>query len=159
MASSKLVKSAAAFALMATAGGVPTLAVASPPSGITITNFVTGNLDAADHFNSDRIKFQTKGPTDVRMQQIIFAPGGATGWHRHPGVVLVGVQSGTITLWDTSCGKVNLGPGSVFVDAFDHGHQATSEGGATIQVTYIAPDASPPVFRTEEPVPLCAQAF
>ena len=155
MSHSKTLKHAAILLMIAGTGATP--AVASPSSGITITNFVTGNLDAADHFNSDRVKFQTKGPTDVRMQQIVFSPGGATGWHRHPGVVLVGVQSGTITLWDTSCAKVDLGPGSVFVDAFDHGHQATSEGGATIQVTYVVPDASPPVFRTEEPVPFCAQ--
>jgi uncharacterized protein YndB with AHSA1/START domain len=31
--------------------------------------------------NDDRIKFQTKDPTDVMMQTITFQPHGTSGWH------------------------------------------------------------------------------
>jgi quercetin dioxygenase-like cupin family protein len=146
---------------IAATGLIATPTIASPLSGVTITNFVTADLDAGDHFNSDRIKFQTKGPTDVRMQKLEFAAGGTTGWHHHPGMVIVEVASGTIELWDTSCGKTAYGPGSpngqVFIEALPHAHQATSTGGATVYVTYVVPSASPPVFRVEEQVPFCAQ--
>ena len=34
---------------------------------------------------SDGITFQTKAPTDVRVQQFVFGPNSRTGWHHHPG--------------------------------------------------------------------------
>ena len=146
---------------MAVAGMIATPATASPPSGVTPTTYVTADLDAGDHLNSDRIKFQTKDETDIRMQKLEFAPGGTTGWHHHPGMVIVAVASGTIELWDTSCGKKAYGPGSpngqVFIEALPHAHQATSTNGATVYVTYVAPSANPPAFRVEEQVPFCAQ--
>lgn len=119
---------------------IGTVASASPPSGVTPTNFATANLEAGDHLNSDRIKFQTKDSTDVRMQRLEFAAGGTTGWHHHPGMVMVIVQSGTITLWNTSCGKTDYGPGSpngaIFIEALPDAHQATSTNGANIAIQH-----------------------
>ena len=154
-------RSAAAMAVIAASGLIAAGATASAPSGVTPTTYVTADLEAGDHLNSDRIKFQTKDETDIRMQKLEFAAGGTTGWHHHPGMVIVVVASGTIELWDTSCGKSAYGPGSpngqIFVEAGDHAHQATSTNGATVYVTYVAPSANPPVFRVEEQVPFCAQ--
>ena len=142
-------------------GLMATPTIASPPSNVTITNYATADLDAADHINSDRIKFQIKGPTDLRMQQLVFGANSTTGWHHHPGMVIVMVASGTMEIWDTSCAKKAYGPGSpngqVFIEALPHAHQATSATGATAYVTYVVPSASPPVFRVEENVPFCAQ--
>lgn len=150
-----------AVAALAALATVP--ATASPPVNVTPTNFVTAGLDTPDHFNSDRIKFQTKGATDVRMQRLTFGTNSTTGWHHHPGMVIVAVESGTIELWDTDCSKKAYGPGSpngqVFIEALPHAHQATSTAGATVYVTYVAPDANPPTFRVEESVPFCATSF
>src|SRR5687767_265144 len=79
-------------------GMVAAVALASPGFGITSTNLVTANFDHAVHVNSDRVKFQTKEPTDVRVQKLVFAPGSFSGWHHHPGLVLVTVESGAVTL-------------------------------------------------------------
>lgn len=57
------------------------VALGSPGSGVAITTLVTANFDHTVHFNSDRVKFQTKDPTDVRMQKLVFEPGGRSGWH------------------------------------------------------------------------------
>lgn len=158
--SNRLHVTAAMFGIAATAV-IAAPAIGSPPSGITPTTYATADLDAGDHLNDDRIKFQTKAPTDVRMQLLSFGPNSTTGWHHHPGMVIVVVASGTIELWNSGCGKKAYGPGSpngqVFVEAGDHAHQATSADGATVYVTYVAPSASPPVFRVEEQVPFCAQ--
>lgn len=147
----------------ATVAVMSTAAFASPPTNVTPTTFATAGLDASEHLNNDRIKFQTKGPTDLRMQRLSFGANSTTGWHHHPGMVIVIVASGTIELWDTSCSKKAYGPGSpngqVFVEALPHAHQATSAAGADVYVTYVAPDASPPTFRVEEPVPFCATSF
>ena len=160
---SKRLKCAAAILGIAAAGTMTTAALASPGSGTTPTNFVTSNLDQDVHVNSDRVKFQTKDGTVVRVQKLVFAPGAFTGFHHHPGVVIVAVESGTVTLVDSSCGTKSYGPGSpngaVFVEGDDHAHQATSAGGATVYVTYVVPSASPPVFRIEDPVPFCATSF
>jgi quercetin dioxygenase-like cupin family protein len=152
-------KHVAAIVAVSTAGAVPTLAVASPGSGVTPTTYVTSDLTEAVDFNHNRVKFQTKDPTTVRVQKLEFAPGGRTGFHHHPGVVIVSIQSGSLTLVDGSCGTEVHGAGSVFVEGEDHVHEAVSPGGATVYVTYIVPRDYTPAnekFRVEESVPFCA---
>ena len=74
--SAHLKVSAAILGIAAAALG--STAVASPGSGVTPTNFVTADLVEDYQANHDGIKFQTKDPTTVRMQQLVFAPGGFT---------------------------------------------------------------------------------
>jgi hypothetical protein len=80
---SKWLAATIGLVLVGTAAGV---AVASPPFGLTSTIFVTADLQQAVHLNSDKVKFQTKGPTDVRVQRLDFAAGAYSGWHHHPGM-------------------------------------------------------------------------
>ena len=153
---------AATFALMAAAGAIPAPALASPGSGVTPTTYVTSDLTDTDEFNHNRIKFQTKDAATVRVQKLEFEPGGHTGFHHHPGVVIVAIQSGSLDLVDGSCSTETHGAGSVFVEGEDHVHEAVSPGGATVYVTYIVPrDYSPAneKFRVEEQVPLCATSL
>lgn len=162
MAFPNSMKRAAAVALMTAASAVPTSALASPGSGVTPTTYVTSDLTDIVDFNHNRVKFQTKDATTVRVQKLEFAPGGYTGFHHHPGVVIVSVQSGSLTLVDGSCATEVHGAGSVFVEGEDHVHQAVSPGGATVYVTYIVPrDYSPAneKFRVEEQVPFCATSL
>jgi quercetin dioxygenase-like cupin family protein len=158
---SKRLKCAAAILGIAMAGTTAAPALASPPSGVTTTNFVTADLDPDDHINNDRIKFQTKDATDVRVQKLVFAAGATTGWHHHPGMVIVVVESGLLTLWRTDCSKTVYGPGSpngaVFVEGHGDAHQATTDAGMTLYATYVVPSAAPPVFRIEDQIPFCAQ--
>ena len=133
------------------------VALGSPGSGVAITTFVTANFDHTVQLNSDRVKFQTKGPTDVRIQQLVFGPGGRSGWHHHPGVVIVAVQSGALTLWESDCSSQTYGPGlpngAVFAEGGDDPGQASSVGGATVYVTFVAPNdgpVTPTTFRIED---------
>jgi hypothetical protein len=141
-------------------GMVAAVALASPGFGTTSTNLVTANFDHAVHVNSDRVKFQTKEPTDVRVQKLVFAPGSFSGWHHHPGLVLVTVESGAVTLWQSDCSSTTYGPGlpdgAVFAEGGDAPVQATSTDGAVNYVVLIAPSADPPVFRIEDDPPDCA---
>ena len=151
--------------LAATAGGVVIgmlgpAALGSPPSGFTPTNLVKADLDQKIQLNSDRVKFQTKEHTDVLVQKIVTDPGGSSGWHHHPGMVIVAVQSGSLTVWDSDCNQETYGPGlpngSVFVERGDEPGLVTSTGGATSYATFVAPSAEPPVFRIEDDPPPCA---
>jgi quercetin dioxygenase-like cupin family protein len=136
------------------------VALGSLGTGFTPTTLVTGTLNNAVKVNHDRVKFQTKDPTDVRVQQIVFAAGGKSGWHHHPGVVIATVASGAVTFTESDCSSTTYGPGlpagSVFVEKSDTPGQASSAAGATVYVTFIVPHANPPVFRIEDtPPPPC----
>lgn len=146
----------AVVAVGATATGV---ALASPGSGLTPVWLVQkADLQDVVHANSDRIKLQTKDPTDVRVQKITFGAGSYSGWHHHPGLVVVAVESGSVTLTDAACRSRTYGPGlpagAVFVESGDRAAQASSTHGAVVYVTYVQPDGQPP--RLEDAPPACA---
>ena len=155
-------RAVAASVGVAACGLVAAAALASPPSGFTPTNLVPeAEIAEGFHVNSDRVKLQTKGPTDVRVQRVDIAPGGRSGWHHHPGVVIVAVERGTVTYVDSNCDATSYGAGSpngsVFVESGDDPHEARNLTAqpATVYATFIAPDADPGVFRIEDPLINC----
>jgi hypothetical protein len=140
---------------VAVIGTFVTVALGShTPVDFTPTNFVTANLAHKVKLNSDRIKFQTKRPTDVRVQKIVIGPGGHSGWHHHPGMVIVAVETGAVTYTLSDCSSKTYGPGlpngAVFVERGDDPARASSTAGATVYATFVAPHASPPVFRIDD---------
>jgi hypothetical protein len=154
-------KLGAAIVGVAAVGIFAAVAFASPPFNFTPeTPLVTANFDNKVEQNSDRVKFQTKGQTDVRVQKVVIGAGGYSGWHHHPGIVIVAVASGAVTFSHSDCSSTTYGPGqpagAVFVEGGDDPVQASSATGATSYVTYVAPDANPPVFRIEDDPPACA---
>ena len=155
-------KWAAAIVGVAVIASFATVAIASPGSGFAPTNLVTANLNNAVHQNSDRVKFQTKDQTYVRVQTITIAPGGFSGWHHHPGIVIVSVLSGAVTFTHSDCSSKTYGPGlpngAVFVEGGDDPGQASSAGGATLYATFVAPNDGPvsaTTFRIEDAVISC----
>jgi quercetin dioxygenase-like cupin family protein len=139
-------------------GSVAAGALASMGVGFTPSTLVTGTLANRVEANTNQVKLQTKGSTDVRVQQIAIAAGGNSGWHHHPGVVIATVATGAVT-FTRNCSSTTYGPnlpaGSVFVESGDSPGQASSVDGATLFVTFVAPHATPPVFRIEDTAPTC----
>jgi hypothetical protein len=120
------------------------------PFNFTQTALVTSTLANKVKLNSDRVKFQTKNPTDVRVARVVIGPGGYSGWHHHPGIVIAAVLSGTVKFTHSDCSFKNYGPGSVFVESGDNPGQASSAAGAELYATFVAPHANPPVFRIDD---------
>src|SRR3954453_13620976 len=153
----KLIAAIVAVAVSATGAAV---ALGSPGLGFVPTNLVTGSMNNAVKWNSDRVKLQTKGPTDTRVQKIEIAPGGFSGWHHHPGVVIVTVATGAVTFMQSDCSSTTYGPGqpagSSFVEGGDDPGQASSVSGATVFATFVAPHSKPPVFRVDDGPQPCA---
>ena len=135
---------------MAALGTFVGVASASLGSGFTPTNFVTANVPNEVRLNADGIKFRTKGSVDVRVQKIIIAARGVSGWHHHPGMVIVSVESGAVTFTNADCSSTTYGPGSAFIESGDDPGQASSDNGAVVYATFVAPQATPPVFRIED---------
>lgn len=150
-----LTAAAAAMALPATS------ASASPGSGITASGSFRVPFNDKALVNNDRIKFQTKGPSEVLNQDMTFAPGAYSGWHHHPGLLIFTVRSGSVTVWSTSCEQKTYGPGlpngAVFVEHHDDPMQVTSSGGAAAHVTLVLEPGAP--SRVEDQVPFCATSF
>ncbi|MDX6516930.1 MAG: hypothetical protein QOH73_2596 [Gaiellaceae bacterium] len=148
----------AALAGVTLVGTFAAVALGSAGSGFAPETMVTANLANKIQWNSDRVKLQTKDPTDVRVQKIVIAPGGNSGWHHHPGIVIAAVASGSVT-FTLNCRSTTYGPGlpagSVFVEGGDVAGQASSVDGATLYATFVAPHANPPVFRIEDDVQTC----
>ena len=148
----------AAFVGVAVIGTFAAVALGSTGSGFHPTNLVPdATLANTVQLNSDRVKFQTKDPTDVRVQRVDIAPGGKSGWHHHPGIVIVAVASGAVTFTHSDCSSKTYGPGlpdgAVFADGGDDPVQATSTTGATIYAVLVAPNdgpVTPATFRIED---------
>ncbi|MDQ3078745.1 MAG: hypothetical protein M3R03_01940 [Pseudomonadota bacterium] len=155
---SKGLKFASLLGLVAAIMGTP--ALASRGSGVTGKILATGDLSEVVNYNHDRIKIQTKDLVDVRVQQLNFSPGAYTGWHHHPGIVIVTVAAGEITTVDQNCQTKTYGPnspnGSVFVEGHDTPMEARSATGGIVFATYVAPNSGSPstpleyVFRLED---------
>ncbi len=92
---------------------------------------------------------KTKGASDVYVQSNVWAPGGSTGWHSHPGDSLIIVTAGTVTDYeghDPDCKPHVYKTGTGFVDpGGGHVHILRNEGDVeakTIAVQLIPADAA-----------------
>ena len=66
------------------------------------------------------------GPTDVLEALLVFQPGAETGWHIHPGPVVVVVKSGALTETHRNGCLTVHSTGSVFFEKADEVHNATN---------------------------------
>ena len=95
------------------------------------------------HGGKRREVIQAHNAQDTVMQQITFAPGGHTGWHSHPGPVVVLVTQGELTLFsseDETCTGRTYFAGQSFIDS-GQGHvhigRASATGNTVLWVTYF----------------------
>ena len=92
-------------------GGVSAgLSLATPSSGSVTVQYGRSTFS----------KFHTSmGAGDIVVTENTFAPGGYSGWHSHPGKVVIAVQRGAITLFrgnDPLCAGTTHVAGDVFVE-------------------------------------------
>jgi quercetin dioxygenase-like cupin family protein len=145
-------------AMTVTAVGGATIVFANPGTAITTT--ILGHratLTDSVQVNQDRVKFQTKDATDVLVQTITFQPQGSSGWHFHPGVVIVVVESGQVTTHNASCQTETYGPHQSFVESGTEPFMVSNESvtdRAVVYATLIVPAGS--AFRIETDPPACA---
>lgn len=146
-----------ALALVAVIGGaLSAIAVANPGTTTSTILAPRSTLSESVQANDTRIKFQTKDPTDLVTQQVTFAPGAYSGWHHHPGVILVLVKAGAVTVWDESCNTTTYSAGQAFIEGGSEPMMVSNEGSVTAVdvATQVAPAGSP--FRIEDDPPACA---
>ncbi len=107
--------------------------------------------------NQDRVKFQTKDPTDILVQTVTFNPHGSSGWHFHPGLVIVVVESGQVTTHDANCQTTTYGPHQSFVESGTTPFMVSNESDTIPAVVYATiVVAAGSQFRIETFPPACA---
>lgn len=115
-----------------------------------------GNFKVKRSTGDWHVEVKAHRELDMAVQQIVFQPGGHSGWHSHPGPVFIQVVSGTMTFYesdDPSCTPVVRSAGQGFLDVGEHAHIARNESGSTATnvVIYLAPPGA--VLRIDQPDP------
>jgi quercetin dioxygenase-like cupin family protein len=146
----RVARSLALVAVAAVAGlGSPT--APTPGSGVSTTFLARGTSD-------EGVKLRVKGPTEVAFAEITIEPGGSTGWHTHPGPLVVAVRSGTLTRYLAVCGAETSTAGDSFVEPAGRRavHMGVNRGSepVVLLVSYVVPAGGP--LRDEAPEPACA---
>ena len=130
--------------------------LATPPHNFVGTLLFRGTLSDSVHFNTGAVKFQTKGSTDVATATVNVAAGGDSGWHEHPGIVLVTVKLGTLTFYDKTCTGTPHPAGTTFVEANGDGpgigRNETTDP-VQLVVTYLGPTGA--ALKIDTPIAPC----
>jgi quercetin dioxygenase-like cupin family protein len=93
------------------------------------------------------------------VQQIIISPGGQTGWHSHPGPVIVLIKTGAMTFYDgddPTCSPITYSAGQSFIDSGQgHVHIAWNESASEdLELWALYLDVPPAgAFRIDAPAP------
>jgi hypothetical protein len=116
------------------------------------------NLPAAAEYVEDAsVKHNTRSPSVYVFEDYMLAPGGNTGWHIHPGKVLVTIADGAIEWYDANCGKHIHATGDFFTEGDQlHYVRNVSQDSARLILTFIiAKGETKKIYR---PAPPCAAA-
>ena len=101
-------------------------------------------------------ELKSRDNTDIVVANIVVTPGGNSGWHSHPGPVMVIVKTGTLTVYHgprRSCSPTRHPAGTSFLEEGGMVHIARNEGAvdATTTATYLVPAGA--LQRIDEAAP------
>jgi quercetin dioxygenase-like cupin family protein len=151
------------------------IALATPVVGLNFANILasgTSNTEISVHVrvalppvagheqedNEWTAKLLTSGPSNFIVQDVSYLPGGHTGWHSHPGFLLVSVTEGSIEWYDANCQRTVYNVGDSFTESTaTHFVRNVGSVNARFMVTYVLANGQP--RRIDQPAPACAAAL
>lgn len=158
------IAAASAGLLIVTVAGT---AFGTPPSGVLAAPILARGdfverVDVKIKASSEHGMVVSNAPNagEVVVQEITIAPNGTTGWHSHPGPVVVVVKAGALTFVDQEmgvCTEKTYAAGTAFVDQGQgHVHSAfnrSSTENLVLVATYfdVPAGGSPRVDAAEAP--------
>ena len=102
--------------------------------------------------------FYTNGPTTFRVLDVTLVPGGHTGWHSHPAILLSNMISGSIEWYDVHCNKHVYNAGDSWTEnTAIHDVQNVGTTNARFMITYVIAKGQP--RRIDQPAPAFAAAL
>jgi len=157
--------------LLAFVLSVAAVALATPPFGVLLNHIVAmgttseeikeelhvASTDAAAEDQEWRLHLRTHGASDFYVQQLVLAPGGYSGWHTHPGLLVGTVVSGAIDFYDENCQKRSFTEGQVFTETTQvHAIKNPGTVNTTLSIAYLIKHSEP--RRIEAVAPGCASS-
>jgi hypothetical protein len=133
-----------------TASATPPSSPGPAPDGPVLVSKLDGPLKA----KANGIDYHIKGDVMVRNFVLKYPAGSNSGWHKHPGLVMASVISGSVTRTLPCKAPETFTVGDAFVEVGPH--FVASSTGAELQITQIAPFGTPPAdLREDLPAPIC----
>lgn len=125
---------------LAVVGAIATVAtgvaLATPGQGFKDnTVFARGTLGP-----KFKLKLQdSSSPGDVIVQRFVLGSGGQSGWHLHPGLAVVTVKSGELTIDQEDCSSTTYSAGQVVVEPTEAVHRVRNVGATDLEfwVTFL----------------------
>ena len=117
------------------------------------------NLPAASEYEEDApISHGTRSPSIFLFQDFTIPQNANTGWHYHPGIVLITVATGSVEWFDASCTKHVRAAGDFFTesDQLHYVRNVNSVPSRMIITFIIAKGLTNKIFA---PAPPCAAAL
>ena len=129
------------------------LASGVAPAGISQHMQINRNPDGT--VTPWQLQLQVQGDTDYYSQHLVLSPGGYSGWHSHPGLLIGTVRSGQVDFYTADCTKRTISAGHVFTENDEvHGIVNTGVVDADLYISYLVKHGQP--RRREEAAPPCA---
>jgi hypothetical protein len=106
-----------------------------------------------------KFELEAEPGLEIAVRRHEYAVASHTGWHSHPGPVLIQVTEGTVTFYeanDPTCTPIVVPAGNSYVDLGDHAHIGRNETGqpaVDFTVLFGPPGTTVSGFRIDEPAP------
>jgi hypothetical protein len=126
---------------------VGSAALATPATGPkTIPSVpVVGVLDGRARAAQDGIALFVRDDTTVKTFELTYPYGAASGWHKHPGIVIAVVKSGTVhRITAPGCKAETFTTGNAFTEVGAHYVWNEGPGDATLVITQLLPKGIDP---------------
>src|ERR1039457_2836839 len=148
------------------------IALATPTVGLNFKNILASGAIDPDVFRFVRVPVPatatasenewnamlfTNGPANFIVQDVSYFPGGHTGWHSHPGILLSSVTEGSIEWYNSSCQKQVYNVGDSLTESGVHFVRNVGPVNARFMVTYVIAKGQP--LRIDQSAPACAAAL
>src|SRR6266481_6625913 len=140
---------------------IATVAVATPPAGVVSNTILAQGPTAGALKENIRIgdnwavNLDDKGQSEFYFQDLVVGPGGRTGWHSHPGLLLITIKEGSVDFYDNKCTKRSYTAGQAFTEGSEpHNALNSGSGNAHLLVFYVIKKGES--RRLENPQPPCA---
>ncbi len=138
------------------------MAATGSPSGVLSNELLAQGgttHDVGEHVEVGgwRVNLETQGPSDFYFQDLRLGPGGRSGWHTHPGLLMITVKEGNVDWYDQRCAKSSFAAGQSFTESSE-AHEVVNPGpGITrLVIGYITKHGDP--RRKDSEPPACAEA-
>lgn len=136
----------------------PKSTVAAGFTGTTVARGNAGVVDVNSQAAGYNVQIKATSNTDLTVANVVVVPGGTSGWHSHPGPVLIIVKTGTLKFYrpipgHSGCSSEVYNAGSAYIEEGGDVGVLRNEGSidGTLTVVFFAPAGA--ATRIDQPAP------